>query len=31
MKWLDTREIIADRPNLFYVLPSLLREPFDYS
>jgi hypothetical protein len=29
MKWFDTREIIADRPNLFYVLPRLLCEPFD--
>src|SRR5579864_9316053 len=28
-KWFDTREIVGDRPNLFYVLPSLPREPFD--
>jgi hypothetical protein len=28
-KWFDTREIVADRPNLFYVLRGLLREPFD--
>jgi hypothetical protein len=28
-KWFDTREIVADRPNLFYVLPGQPREPFD--
>jgi hypothetical protein len=28
-KWFDTREIVAGRPNLLYVLPGLLREPFD--
>jgi hypothetical protein len=28
-KWFDTGEIVADRPNLFNVLPGLPSEPFD--
>jgi hypothetical protein len=28
-KWFDKGEIVTDRPNLFYVLPGLPREPFD--